>query len=75
VSEIESPVTEENNEATVAAEVQPEPTEAPVEINREEFSIKVVNATTKAGYASEIATQLEEAGFTDVTAKKCSRRL
>ncbi len=72
MSEIESPVTEENNEATVAAEVQPEPTEAPVEINREEFSIKVVNATTKAGYASEIATQLEEAGFTNVTAKNAA---
>jgi len=72
VSEIESPVTEENNEATTAAEVEPEPTEAPIEINREEFSIKVVNATTQAGYASEIATQLEEAGFTSVTAKNAA---
>ncbi|MCC6711604.1 MAG: LytR C-terminal domain-containing protein [Candidatus Pacebacteria bacterium] len=63
-----------NNNApqTPVAEVSPtaeptiEPTSEP--IDRTKYSVLVVNATTKAGYAGEIATVLEEAGFEDVTA-------
>jgi len=62
-----------NNAAqTPVAEVSPtvvpttEPTSEPVD--RTKYSVLVVNATTKAGYAGEIATLLEDAGFEDVTA-------
>lgn len=63
-----------NNNApqTPVAEVSPtaeptiEPTSEP--IDRTKYSVLVVNATTKAGYAGEIVTVLEEAGFEDVTA-------
>ncbi len=63
-----------NNNApqTPVAEVSPtaEPTTEPTSepIDRTKYSVLVVNATTKAGYAGEIATVLEEAGFEDVTA-------
>lgn len=57
-------------EPTVAVAVSPTapptPTLAPV--NVEETSVKVVNATTKAGYAGEIAAKLEAAGYGTVTA-------
>jgi hypothetical protein len=43
------------------------PTPAPA-IDRTAHKIKVVNATTKAGYASTVAADLEEAGFEDVAA-------
>ena len=46
-----------------------EPTPIPVEINKEDYALMVVNATTTAGYAGEIADKLEEAGFSDVSAK------
>lgn len=39
------------------------------EVNREEFSIRVVNATTRAGYAGTVASTLEEAGYQTVDAK------
>lgn len=61
----------ENQQAEVA-EVSPspeptvEPTLAPVD--RESYTVLVVNATTKAGYAGSMATTLEEAGFTSVEA-------
>jgi len=66
-----------NNQSTDGQQAQvtetapsPEPTVEPTlePVNREEYSVLVVNATTKAGYAGEIATKLEDAGFTDVSA-------
>jgi hypothetical protein len=39
------------------------------EIDRSQYSIRVVNATTKAGYAGTIATTLENAGYETVDAK------
>ncbi len=55
-------------------ELEPEPTLEPsptpmIEINREDYSIRVVNATAKAGYAGEIAAVLEEAGYGEVEAR------
>jgi hypothetical protein len=52
-------------EVTPAPEATPTPTPAP-EINRADYDVRVVNATTKAGYAGEIAGLLEEAGFEEV---------
>lgn len=46
----------------------PTPTPEVVEINTEELSILVVNATTKAGYAGKIKTLLVQAEIQDVTA-------
>jgi hypothetical protein len=51
---------------TPAAEATPTPTPTPA-INRADFTLLVVNATTKAGYAGEVAADLETAGFEDVT--------
>ncbi|MFH2118702.1 MAG: LytR C-terminal domain-containing protein, partial [Candidatus Paceibacterota bacterium] len=64
---------DETTEPTSTAEVipSPEPTPTPTptpEINRADYKVKVVNATTKAGYASEIADLLETAGFESVAA-------
>ncbi|MFZ5437716.1 MAG: LytR C-terminal domain-containing protein [Patescibacteria group bacterium] len=57
---------------TPVAELSPtlEPTTTPTlePIDRASYTVLVVNATTKAGYAGEIATVLEKAGFTDVQA-------
>lgn len=50
-------------------EVTPTPEPEKVTINKEDYQLLVVNATTKAGYAGEIAKTLEEAGFPDVAAK------
>jgi len=50
------------------AEETPEPTQEPVVIDKTEYQLKVVNATTQAGYAGDMATALEEAGFDDVVA-------
>ena len=65
--------TAEEAPAEVVAEASPspEPTAEPTAntIDRTEYTVLVVNATTKAGYAGEIATVLEEAGFEDVAAK------
>lgn len=44
------------------------PTPEPVVINKEDLSILVVNATTKAGYAGTIKSLLEDAEIEDVTA-------
>lgn len=48
-------------------QVTPEP--ELVEINKEDYQLLVVNATTKAGYAGIVANDLEEAGFEDVVAR------
>lgn len=57
---------------TPVAELSPtlEPTTTPTlePIDRASYTVLVVNATTKAGYAGEIAAVLEKAGFTDVQA-------
>ena len=56
----------------VLAEVTPSPEPEPVVINKEDYLLLVVNATTQAGYAGKIANDLEEAGFVDVAAKNAS---
>ncbi|KUK79776.1 MAG: hypothetical protein XD95_0130 [Microgenomates bacterium 39_7] len=48
---------------------EPEPEVTISEIDRSEYSIRVVNATTRAGYAGKIASTLEEAGYQTVDAK------
>lgn len=53
----------------IEEEVTPTPEPEKVTINKEDYQLLVVNATTKAGYAGEIANALEEAGFPDVAAK------
>ena len=55
--------------ANPVEEVTPTPEPEKVSINKEDYQLLVVNATTKAGYAGEIANTLEEAGFPDVAAK------
>ncbi|MEA2056311.1 MAG: LytR C-terminal domain-containing protein [Patescibacteria group bacterium] len=69
-TEVVTPVAE-TEEATPTEVPTPSPTEAPA-INKEELTIKVVNATTKAGYAGTISDQLEEASYGQVTAKNAS---
>jgi hypothetical protein len=68
--EIESPVVEESVDE-ISPTPEPSPTPAP-SIDKNELSIKVVNATTKAGYAGQTANQLEEAGYGQVTASNAS---
>jgi hypothetical protein len=68
--EIESPVAEEPVDEispTPEPSLTPEPS-----IDKNELSIKVVNATTKAGYAGQTASQLEEAGYGEATASNAS---
>ena len=55
-------------EPSVTPEVTPTPTPT-IEINKADYKILVVNATTKAGYASTIANKVKEAKFEDVSAK------
>lgn len=62
-----------SNEPELANE-EVEPTEAPTptplpEAERENYAIKVVNATTKAGYAGEFAATLTEKAYKEVEAK------
>ena len=67
-----SSTTEQTVEPTPTAEVTTEPTPTPIPtpaVNRADHQVLVVNATTQAGYASEIAEKLETAGFADVTAQ------
>jgi hypothetical protein len=61
-----------NETAETTEEPEPSPTPEPVEINKEDYQLLVVNATTKAGYAGTIANDLEEAGFVDVAADNAS---
>lgn len=60
--------TTEQVEEVVEVEPTATPTPEPVAINKEDYALLVVNATTTAGYAGQIATKLEEAGFSDVAA-------
>jgi len=64
---IETPVVDET-EVTLTEAPEPTATPAP-EIDKEELSIKVVNATTKAGYAGTNSSKLEDAGYGEVVAK------
>lgn len=62
----------EVQEPSATPETTPEPTPTPAastsaEINKDEFNILVVNATTKAGYAGQIGNKLEAADFTEIT--------
>ncbi len=61
-------------EEPVVTQVEPEPTVEPTptpvpEIERLDYTIRVVNATTKAGYAGQIAAILEEKEYQTVEAK------
>lgn len=49
----------------VTPTTEPTPTLAPVD--PAEVSVLVINATTKAGYAGQISTKLNEAGFTETS--------
>lgn len=60
--------TTETPEATATPEATPEP----VEINKEELSILVVNATTKAGYAGKIKALVVGAEIEDVDASNAN---
>lgn len=56
--------------AIVSPTGNPTPTATPAPaINRTDQKVLVVNATTTAGYASQIADKLEAAGFKNVTAQ------
>jgi hypothetical protein len=68
--EIESPVVEEPANA-ISPTQEPSPTPEP-SIDRKELSIKIVNATTRAGYAGQTANLLAEAGYGQVTASNAS---
>ncbi len=50
-------------EVVEEVEVTPSPAPEPVEINKEELSVLIVNATKIAGHASETASLLEEASY------------
>jgi hypothetical protein len=68
---IESPIVEPTGSPTgddSAAEPTPTP-ESIQEVDRGEYSIRVVNATTKAGYASQIAGVIDDAGYASTQAK------
>lgn len=58
-------------ETTPTPEPTVEPTPA-VEFVRADQQVLVVNATTRAGYAGQIATRLRTAGFTDVDAQNAT---
>ena len=68
-SDNQSETMEENGENTVEAEPTATPTPEPVVIDKAEYQLLVVNATTKAGYAGQVADDLETAGFADVVAQ------
>ncbi len=69
--QIETPVVDQETEISPTAEPSPTPTPTPV-IAREDLSIKVVNATTKSGYAGDISDQLDEAGYGQTVAANAS---
>lgn len=60
------PMVEVEPSPTPVAEVTATPTPLP-EINKADYKILVVNATTKAGYASTVANKVKAAEFTSVT--------
>lgn len=69
--QIEDPLVTSEEQLTPSPEPTATPTPLP-EINREEISIKVVNATTQPGYAGSVGTTLEEAGYGEVLARNAS---
>lgn len=52
---------------TTAVTPTTEPTPTPAPVDPAEVSVLVINATTKAGYAGQISTKLNEAGFTETS--------
>lgn len=64
---------ETNTQPVVEVQPTPEVTEevtpSPVAINKDDYKLLVVNATTKAGYAATVASDIKDAEFTDVSAK------
>lgn len=58
---------QQTDEASAAAQAEPTATPA-AELDRAEYDILIVNATTKAGYAGTFKTALEEAKYKSVTA-------
>lgn len=60
------PMVEVEPSPTPVAEVTATPTPLP-EINKADYKILVVNATTKAGYAGTVANKVKAAEFTSVT--------
>jgi hypothetical protein len=70
---IEEPQVEWTEPVDDAEDIEEEAEEEQVEeIDRAEYSLRVVNATTRAGYAGTIASTLEEAGFSTVDAKNAA---
>ncbi|HPS40610.1 MAG TPA: LytR C-terminal domain-containing protein, partial [Candidatus Woesebacteria bacterium] len=67
-NEDSTPVVEVEPDASTVVEVTATPTPL-VEINKDDYKILVVNATTKAGYATTIAAKVRDADFANVTAK------
>lgn len=59
--------------ATPTPTVQPSPSPTPLPtVDRSKYKLKIVNATTKAGYAGQFKTKLEAAGFAKVDAKNAA---
>lgn len=67
-SDSNKPVVEVNPSVTPVVEVTATPAPLP-EIKKADYKIVVVNATTKAGYASTIVAKVKAADFKDVSAK------
>jgi len=67
-NEDSTPVVEVEPDTSTVVEVTATPTPL-VEINKDDYKILVVNATTKAGYATTIAAKVRDADFANVTAK------
>ncbi len=68
---IKTPISQSQEEAEPTQEPSPTPTPEP-EINREDVSIKVVNATTQSGYAGDVSDILDEAGYGQAVAANAS---
>jgi hypothetical protein len=62
------PVVEVEPSVTPVAVATATPAPLPT-INKDDYKLLVVNATTKAGYASTIVAKVKEGGFKDVAAK------
>mgnify|MGYP000411159967 CR=1 FL=1 len=60
---------ESAEEADEADEDTQDSEEVAIELDRSQYSIRVVNATTKAGYAGQVANILEDQGYKVVDAK------
>lgn len=64
---VEGPVEEPTVVVSSTPAASPSPTPEP-ELDKEELSIKVVNATTQPGYAGQVSQDLEDAGYGEVVA-------